>query len=264
MTQQLTVTSSPEADAKGDVHQVVASLPVSLHLSDAEASALVAIAGTPGWTESALGAIASGARGLMIIEPCAADVASLKKRADTLGVPVVIDTEWAHNPAVAAAAPHFASLDDENSLLEARVNARVGADLEQVLLAQLALIRAAVGPVASLTYARRNRHGYDALATLVSGARASLAAILTDAIPGSAALRMIKPKTAVTLTLPGAGTAAPGKVTVSGPEGATLLPTLWETSHRAAWRRLHTLADAGQACEDLAAFADDAALAVER
>ncbi|MCH6471992.1 hypothetical protein [Sinomonas terrae] len=260
MTQQLTVTSSHEADASGDVPQVVASLPVSLHPSDGEDSALVAIAGSPGWTEAALASIASGARGLMVIHPCAADVAALKDRASTLGVPVVVDTEWAHNPAVAAAAPHFAAHDDEDSLLEARVNAPVGADLDQVLLAQLALIRAAVGPVMSLTYARRNRHGYDALAALASGARASLAAILTNAIPGSATLRMIKPETAVTLTLPGAGTAAPGKVTVSGPEGATLLPTQWETAHRAAWRRLHGLADAGRACEDLEAFADDAAL----
>lgn len=263
MTQQLTVTSSPEADAAGAVAQVVASLPVSLHPSDDGGAALVAIAGTSGWTERALDSISSGARGLMVISPSAADVTALKERSEALGVPVVIDTEWAHNPAVSSAAPHFAAHNDENSLLEARVNAPAGADLDQVLLAQLALIRAAADPVVSLTYARRNEHGYDALAQLASGARATLAAILTDAIPASASLRIIKPLHAVALALPASGTAAPGKVTVSGPEGVTLLPTLWESAHRAAWRRLHDLAEAGRSCEDLRAFAEDVALVAE-
>jgi hypothetical protein len=263
MTQQLTVTSSPEADSTGAVPQVVASLPVSLHPSDDGAAALVAIAGDGGWAERAIAAISSGARGVMVISPSPADVAALSERANAQGVPVVIDTEWAHNPAVAASAPHFASHNDENSLLEARVNAPAGADLDQVLLAQLALIRAAVDPVVRLAYARRNEHGYDALAQLAGGAQATLTAILTNAIPASATLRIIKPRHAVALGLPGAGTAAPGKVTVSGPQGATLLPTLWESAHRAAWRRLHDLVEAGQTCDDLGAFAEDAALVTE-
>jgi hypothetical protein len=260
---QLTVTSSPEADSAGAVPQVVASLPVSLHPSDDGGAALVAIAGGSGWTEKALAAISSGARGLMIVSPPPADVAALRERANEQGVPVVIDTEWAHNPAVAASAPHFAVNNDENSLLEARVNARAGAGLGQVLLAQLALIRAAVSPVVSLAYARRNEHGYDALAQLAGGAQASLTAILTDALPASATLRIVRPRHTVALALPGAGTAAPGKVTLSGPEGATLLPTLWESAHRAAWRRLHSLVEAGQTCEDLTAFAEDAAIVSE-
>lgn len=260
MTEQLTVLSSPEADSSGGVPQVVASLPVSLHPADGGTPALVAIAGTRGWTEKALESLSSGARGLMVIGPSIADVTALRDRAEASSVPVVLDTEWAHNPAVDAAAPHFAAHHDENSLLEARVNAAAGADLDQVLLAQLALIRAAVEPVVSLTYARRNRHGYDALAHLASGAQASLTAVLTDALPTSAALRLIKPQHAVALALPGPATAAPGRVTVSGPEGATLLPTKWETAHRAAWRRLHALAQAGQASGDLGNFAADAAL----
>lgn len=263
MTQQLTVTSSPEADSVGAVPQVVASLPVSLHPSDDGAAALVAIAGSSGWTERAHAAISSGARGILVIGPSPEDVAALRERAEASGVPVVIDTEWAHNPAVGVAAPHFAAHNDADSLLEARVNAPVGADVDQVLLAQLALIRAAAEPVVSLAYARRNKRGYDALAQLAGGGQASLTAILTDAIPQTASLRIIKPRNAVTLALPGAGTAAPGKVTVSRPEGATLLPTLWESAHRAAWRRLHALVDAGQTCDDLRGFAEDAALVTE-
>lgn len=278
MTRQLTVTSSPEADAAGGVAQVVASLPVSLHpfdggataghdgaatgatAPDGGAAALVAIAGIAGWPEEALGALAAGARGVVVVSPSAADVTALQERAKALGVPVVLDTEWAPNPAVAAAAPHFAAHDDEESLVEARVDAPVGSDLDQVLLAQLALVRAAVGPVVSLSPARWNKHGYDVLAQLASGARASLGAILTDAAPPQATVRIIKPHTAVALVLPGAGTAAPGKVTVSGPDGATLLPTQWETAHRALWRRLHALVEAGQSCEDLLDFAADASL----
>jgi hypothetical protein len=261
MTAQLTVTSSPQANAAGDVAQVIASLPVSLHpASDGQAD-VAAISGTGAWTDTALEALASGTHGLLIIHPSPGDVAGLAARAKAAQVPVVIDTTWAYNPAVAAAAEHFAARYDTDSLLEARVNAPADSDLDQVLLAQLALVRAAVAPVVNLTYARRNRHGYDALADLAGGARASLSAILTDSVRKSATLRIITPRTAVTLTVPGPETAAPGTVTVSGPEGATLLTTSYETAHRVAWRHLHRLVETRTPSDDLAGFAADLAAA---
>ena len=260
MTSQLTVTSSPAADAAGDVAQVIASLPVSLHPATGEAD-LVGIAGEGGWVAAATDAIASGARGVMIVDPSAADVTELVEQAEAARVPVVIDATWSHNPAVANSAAAFAEHHDADSLVESRVNVPLDSDIERVLLNQLSLIRTAVGPIESVTFPRKNSRGYDALASLVGGASASLTAILSNSVQQSATVRILKPTTSVELELSDPASAAPGHAVVSGPEGATLLTTQWETAHRAAWRRLHALANDGETAPDLAGFARDVAVA---
>lgn len=258
MTTQLTVTSSSAADAAGDIPQVIASLPVSLHPASDQAD-LIGIAGEDGWVVAAEEAISSGARGVMIVDPVAADVTALIEKAEAAGVPVVIDARWSGNPAVASSADAFAEHHDADSLVEARVNVPLDSEIERVLLNQLSLVRTAVGPVKSITFARKNARGYDALAVLTSGASANLTAILSNSVPHSATLRILKPETSVEVELPGPATAAPGHAVVSGPDGATLLTTQWETAHRAAWRRLHSLVDAGKTSPDLAGFARDVA-----
>lgn len=256
MTAQLTVAASA-AETTGDVPEVIASLPVSLHPAGGNRADLVAVDGSPGWTHAAEEAIRNGARGVIVINPGAEDVTTLREKADEARVPVVIDSTWTHNPAVTAGRSVFTAHNDADTLLEARVNVPVESDLERVLLAQLSLIRAAVDEVISLRFVRKDRHGYDASARLSGGARASLAAIATDSVAASAYLRIIKPETAVETVLPAPSAAIPGRVTVSGPEGATLLTTKWETAHRSAWRQLHLLVRAGDSGTDLTGFARD-------
>ncbi|WP_150306530.1 hypothetical protein [Planctomonas psychrotolerans] len=260
MTTRLTVTAAPAAKLMGDVAQVIASLPVSLHHApEAQGADLVGIAGNAGWAAEAIAAIGAGARGVMIIDPVGEDVGALIDAAAAARVPVVIDSTWSHNPAVASGAGAFTEQHSADSFVESRVNAPVGSDIDRVLLNQLALVRAAVGPVRTIRFARRNGTGYDALATLASGASAGLSGILSDSVPVSASLRILRSETAAELTLPGPETATPGQAVVSGPDGATLLPTLWETAHRAAWRRLHSLVIDGGTSDDLAGFAEDVA-----
>lgn len=259
MSIQMTVASSPEADASGDIAQVIASLPVSLHRGNGTADLVAVDGGSAGWAHEAEQHIEQGARGIMVICPVPDGIAALNEKASRRGVPVVIDGTWTYNPAVERARETFSELNDADTLLEARVNVPAGANLEQTLLAQLALIRCATDQVVNVTYARKNRHGYDALAVMASGGRAALTAICTDALLPTAVLRIVKPRTAVQMTLPWPATAAPGHVVVSGPEGATLLSTLWETSHRAAWRQLHRLVGAGEKSSDLDGFASDLA-----
>ncbi|TFD20092.1 hypothetical protein [Cryobacterium sp. TMS1-13-1] len=258
MTTQFAVTASSAADKAGDIAQVIASLPVSLHQAFAAAD-LVGIAGGDGWVDAAKHAIESGARGVLIVDPVAFDVVALIKQADAAGVPVVIDATWTHNPAVAASADAFVEHCDADGFIEARVNVPLGSDIERVLLNQLSLVRTVVSPISRLRFARKNSRGYDALADLVGGASASLSAILSSSGPVSATLRILQSETSVEVELPSPVSAAPGSVIVSGPEGATLLPTQWETAHRAAWRRLHGLVDAGELSRDLAGFARDVA-----
>jgi hypothetical protein len=257
MTPQLTVNASPAAEASGAVPEVIASLPVSLHPAGTNTADLVAIDGGQGWTQEAEEAIRRGVKGILVINPCAEDVTSLRDAAEEARVPVLIDSAWAYNPAVTTGKKAFTALNDADALLETRINVPIGSDLERVLLGQLSLIRAALDEVITLRFVQKDAHGYEALARLSSGARASLSAIVTGSVPASAYLRIIKPDTAVETVLPAASTAVPGKVTVSNQEGATLLKTQWETAHRSAWRHLHRLVQEGAGGTDLAGFARD-------
>lgn len=252
MTTRLTVFASAEADAAGRIGQAVAALPVSLHPGDDHAD-LVGLAGDAGWAAAAAAAIDAGARGVLVADPAVDDVTALRKR----GTPVVLDGRWSYNPAVLDSREAFAARNDDESLLECRVDAPVGSDPERVLLSQLALVRTAVAPVMDLSFDRWNNHGYDARGTLESGARVALSAILSDGLEPVASLRMIRAKDGVRLTVPDAGTARPGQVVVSTAEGATLLVTKWESAHRVAWRALHALVNEGRSGTDLPDFEHD-------
>ena len=262
MTTQLTVFASPEAEAAGRIAETVASLPVSLHPA-AEGADLVGVAGDAGWTESVDRVIRSGARGVLVVDPVAEDVAALRARVEETGVPVVLDSPWAHNPAVLEAAGVLAERNDAETLLEVRVDLPVGADLDRVLLGQLALVRAVAGPVVELRFDRRSRTGYDAIGVLASGARLNLTAILSNGLPAGASVRVIRATDAVRLTVPDPGTAAPGRLVVSDAEGATLRTTKWESSHRVAWRRLHERVTTGSPWSELDCFEQDLAVAAQ-
>jgi hypothetical protein len=260
MTTRLTVFAEGPADAAGRIAEAVASLPVSLHPAGPGAD-LVGLAGEAGWTEAAQQAIRAGARGVLVVDPVAEDVAALHRQADEAGVPVVLDSPWSHNPAVLEAAAVLAERNDAETLLEVRVDLPVGADLDRALLGQLALVRAVAGPVARLRFDRRNRTGYDGLGVLASGARLNLSAILSDGLPAGASVRVIRAKDAVRLTVPDPRTAAPGLLVVSDDQGATLRTTKWESTHRVAWRRLHHLVTTSAPWSELECFQQDVALA---
>jgi hypothetical protein len=262
MTTQLTVFASAEADAAGRIAETVASLPISLH-PGGEGADLVGVVGDAGWTEAAARAIRAGARGVLVVDPVAEDATALSAEAEAAAVPVVLDSPWAHNPAVLEAAAVLADRNDRDTLLEVRVDLPVGADLDRVLLGQLALVRAVAGPVSRLRFDRRNRTGYDALGLLASGARLNLSAILSDGLQPGASVRVIRAEDAVRLSVPHPGTAAPGRLVVSDERGATLRATTWESAHRVAWRRLHQLVTAEAPWTELDGFEQDVAVAAE-
>jgi hypothetical protein len=255
MTTRLTVNTVAESPYT-DSLAPLATLPESLRRAGGPAD-LAGIQGVAGWTGAAAEAIRSGARGVLVTEPAAEDTAELETLAGERRVPVVIDSLWAGNPAVDSGAAGFARLADGDALLEGRVDLPVGSDLGQAALDLLTLVRRAVAPVADFRFVRRDPAGFDALATLTTGAGAALAVILSDALPVRAALRIVGPRDAVELLVPAPATAAPGRAVVSGPGGETLLETRYESAARASWRRLHRLVLSGEVPEDLAAFAAD-------
>lgn len=258
MITQLSVTSAgskPFADPLA----AIATLPMSLRATPADAD-LVGLRGAAGWPGIALEAIRSGARGVLVVDPVADETSTLEQVAADSGVPVVLDTTWAYNPAVRAAVDSFVRLSVPGALVEVRSNLPLRSSRSHALLDQLSLVRAAVGAVESVQYVRFDTYGFDAIGTLENGSRVTFAAILTNSVASSATVRIVRPTDAVELFLPAPTTAAPGRAVVCGPNGETLLPTKYETGHRVAWRELHASALAGALSGDLAGFSDDVRL----
>lgn len=261
MTEQLTVGATPEATTTGAIAEVIASLPVSMRAGDS-AAGLVAVSG-PGWASEAITVATGGARGILATDPVFTDFPTHAEELLGAKIPIVVDTTWAYNPAVDAAASHFAALNPADTMLESRVETRAGSDLARVLLAQLALIRRATGSaVTTLSIHRWKSNGYTAIGSAENGAEVALDAILTDVRPPSAALWALTRQAAVRLTVPDPTTATFGTVTISDQHGAVLLPTAYETAHRAAWRELHRRVNVGATTNDLPALLADLALVV--
>ena len=88
-----------------------------------------------------------------------------------------------------------------------------------------------------------------------------LAIVASDATPPHASVRLLAPDQAVELQLPDWRSARPAQLmTVTG-DGATSAPTLFESAHRAAWRRLLHHVGTGTLTEDLAHWQVDTATA---
>ena len=259
MTIALEVRSSDAARRAGDIDAVVASLPVSLRPASTGTD-LVAVDGQTGWAGAASQAIETGARGVVVIDPTTADVADLSTLARRRGVPVVIDYPFAGNPAVPVAAPYFSGHDDRHALLECTVTARLGADLARVLIDQLALVGALAARVEKAKALDWTSRRYVISGLLADGRRTRLTGICTDAGPPTAAVRMLREDGSMELTVPNPETARPAQATIVTPDGAKSLPTLFETAHRLAWRRLARLVHDGGQASDLTRFTNDSSI----
>lgn len=254
-----------DGDPSTWVAAVVASLPVSVQPGVAS-GILAAIDGAPGWGHRLDEALDAGARGILVVEPSDAvefDVDTLSAHAAEKRVPVVLYTRWAQNPMLLSAAEHFRKQAGHAGLLESKNIVQPTARFGNELLAQLALVRAAIDEITIVTPIFSNDHGYSLLGTLAGGMRVTLTATRTLALPETATLRLLTPTGSVKLELPGQATAQPGKAFFTNASGAMQLPTLFETAHRAAWRRLHAEVLQGQTTHDLADFNHDQALAAK-
>jgi hypothetical protein len=122
--------------------------------------------------------------------------------------------------------------------------------LAAVLVDQLSLVRAVLSPTTELRMLHRSDHGYVAEAETTT-LPVDLTAVRTDAIPEQALLRLITADGSVEVQIPSGDTAQPALLTVIGPVGATRSPTVYETGHRASWRRLHRLLTDHESSHDI-------------
>jgi hypothetical protein len=247
---QLSLHADAAAREAGALDVVVASLPVSLALApeggDADLVAVRAadlVDGLP------------AARGVLVVAP---DPGASLPSVTASPVVVVVDRGAAGHPATAGLRDALAATGPD-ALLEVRSAARPGSDVAAVLLAALAVVRAADAPFAEGRVIRSGAHGATVRGTTASGRPVLLDVVLTTARAESTRVRALGPAAAVEALIPSADAARPAAVTVSDQDGARLLPTLWETAHRATARRLRDAVRTGTPAPDLDELRDDLA-----
>ncbi|MCL2795001.1 MAG: hypothetical protein FWD85_06810 [Microbacteriaceae bacterium] len=252
---QLTVDADLTAAAHGAVDEVIASLPVSLAPARLPRVELIALSGSSEDWPTRLAVVArEGARGVTVVAPTRPADAGPDR------IPVVVDYEYASNPAVPGAARAASKIGA--ALLEIRATAVREVTERALLLDLFALARRLGGsPVASSRVVLESDAFLAIRGRLADGRPLLVNVSRTSARTPGAEARMLGADAGLTASFPAPSAARPARVVISDFDGARTLPTLYETSHRATWRRLRDLVHAGGTATDLADLAaDDAAL----
>lgn len=255
MSTKFEVHADDEAAQTGTIASVIASLPMSLAPGQADTAALQGVTGTTGWTLRASETIAMGAAGVAVIAPEPSDTQSLEHLAASHSVPVVLAFRWASNPAVARAAELYKEAAPDSALVEVTAYIRDGVPIEQVRAELLVLAGRLLGPLDDVRTLRTNKRGFAVAATLTdSGAPLTIAAVVSNALNNDVRVRMLTKNGCVDLLIPDPDTARPATLRKTDRQGALISPTIYESSHRATWKRLAALAASGSTAPDLAEF----------
>lgn len=266
MTTQLSVYADPQAETAGAVSAVVASLPLSFApaapAADAAPAAsgpdVIAVSGHAGWTERAAAAVREGAKGVVVSSPVAEDPAALTGVADAAGAVVVLDRQWAGNLALAGSSEDvhgvIASALEDAVLLDSVAIAAPGTEPLHLLTEQFAILVQCGIEVQNVRMVQRNSNGYTVAGVLAGGTPVALQGILTSALPATASVSILTSTGRADVVLPDAAAAWPAEVRAVTAEGATTLPTLYESSHRTSWSRVHAHLSSRNPAGDLAQF----------
>lgn len=266
MTTQLSVYADPQAEAAGAVSAVVASLPLSFAPAapaiDAAPAAsgpdVIAVSGHAGWTERAAAAVRKGAKGIVVSSPVAEDPAALVGVAEAAGSVVVLDQPWAGNLALAGSSENvhnvIAGALEDAVLLDSVAIAAPGTDPRDLLTEQFSVLVQCGIEVRNVRMVQRNANGYTVAGVLAGGVPVALQGILTSALPATASVSILTSTGRADVVLPDPAAAWPALVRAVTKEGATALPTLYESSHRTSWSRIHSHLSSGIPATDLAQF----------
>jgi hypothetical protein len=222
---------------------------------------VLVVVGGPGWTAEAASAAASGARGIVVANPFPEDTTQLAAAAGAAGTAVILDLRWASNPALVgnAAEPDardaVRSAAGTASLLDSVATAAPGTHPQRLLADHLAALLAVCGPLDAVRVLRSGATGYTLGGRLANGAPFTAQGVLTPARAAGVDIRLYTADGGVSVQVPDPDAAWPAEVRITGPHGELLLPTLYESAHRSAWRRLKDHLRAGTSPDDLAGFA---------
>jgi hypothetical protein len=222
-------------------HAALATLPLSFP----DPTGVIIVDGGGDWPAEVARAMRSGAAGVLVVQPKPADFADLLELDPSTAV--IVDSTWASNPVIGAAAQAFQAAAADGSRLECRVILAPGSDFPTALLDQLILVRALLSPVSKVRVQYRSDHGFFAEGITDTSMTVDLSVVCTAAVPASATVRLLTSDGSVELLIPTGDTAEPARLTTVGPDGAVQAPTQYETGHRASLRRLRELVASGSA-----------------
>lgn len=248
------IGSDVEARVSGALSWVAASLPETLHLVD-EGADVLALSGTAGWAERAVEALREGACGVVVIAPGAEAVDVLRTTAAELNASVVLDQRWRSNPAVVTARDAVSGLQSPICFADIAVNVQTIAEVEPALHESVQIAQYVIGTAENLRVLHRQSRTVLVSAT-VEGAPLTITIAVGPAIDSPCRVRVVALSGGVNLSVPDPETAAPGIVTIVHHDGATTLPTRWESAHRASWRRLAASFERGERLDDLGEFGE--------
>ncbi|WP_055557150.1 hypothetical protein [Streptomyces sp. NBRC 110028] len=255
----MTVALTVDTTQVPGLAEVTASLPLSLAPASSPAQ-LAAVTGAPGWAERAEEALAGGAVAVVVESPSADNGAA------RLGVEAAAHTvlgwAFAANPGVLAAGDAAGPLRERAVFADAQLRVPAGTDLDAAMLDLLTATSRVAGAFGLRRTLHRDRDGWHAAGRLDTGAPLSLSVVVSNAAPASLRLRLLTADGGLTAAVPAPDTAAPAEVRILTPDGERLLPTLWETSRRASWRRAVAIATGATVCSDVAELHRITALAV--
>lgn len=264
MSRLYTVAATGAAEESGGISLAVASLPASFGPAasgaDPAAADVAAIAGERGWVSEAKRAIAAGARGVLVTHPVPEETRQLAAAAEAAGTAVVLDLRWASNPALISGNGRPDARDAVRSalggavMLDSLATVAPGTDPARILGDHLAALLAVAGPLNSVRTVYRDRTGYTVSGHVANGAPFTVQGVVTAARPGGVNIHLYTVDGGVSVKVPDPGAAWPAEVRATGAHGEVLLPTLYESAHRAAWRRLRDHLTAGTRPDDLTEF----------
>lgn len=266
MSAQFTVSATQEAEDAGAVALAVASLPESFGPAPAGGAAqaadadVVVIAGESGWTADAGRAIEAGARGVVVVNPVPEASGQLAAAAAAAGAAVVLDLRWGSSPALVSRDGEPDARDAVRgalgtaAMLDSVATAAPGTNPDRLLAEHLAALLTVTGPLDGVRTLRSDHTGYTIAGRLANGSPFSAQGVLTAARPAGVDIRLYTANGGVSVHVPDPDAAWPAMVRAIGPQGEVLLPTLYESAHRAVWRRLKDHLTAGSRPDDLTEF----------
>jgi hypothetical protein len=229
-------------DAEGPVGtaaaQAVTSLPLSLSRVG-EGPADIAVVG-------AFGPRQAQAATIVIAGSDDADTLDIARRSAAAGAGIVIASEWASNPALAAAVGY--ARDAEAKRLESRLMWDGVASLRRALSDQVIAAEALVGALDFLYVVTWDDEAGFVCAGRSGGVRLVLSAERTDARPGGLDITLFTTDGDVTVSVPAWATAQPGRAAHTTASGRREAPSEWETGMRVALRQA---IDGPEGAEDL-------------
>lgn len=219
----------------------LASLPVSFTPAIATDSLDVAIIGGGAqWALEVADAIRNGSRGVVVSNPAMTDPAEViaaATLADERGVLVVLAEPYAGDPGLLA---HQTDIVNHLAAVDTLSVKYVSADDDSPnqLLAVLRTARAVGYPTIRLSSFVDTEHGFTAAGVAANGAVFGALGVRSSAAVAGQSIRGYGFARTVELELFGTVTATPARITYTNVDGRVLVPSVYETADRAAWRHL--------------------------